>query len=249
LIYLKVGKAMMRYCIFVALLFVSLSSLGQARKLIRKGNKEFDKGNYSQAELSFRQAQAVDTASGDITYNIGNSLYMQKKYDKALGGYQKSLQQTKDPARLATNLHNAGNALFKLNKYQESVEAYKKALRLNPSDNQTRYNLALAQQKLKDQQKNNNQNNKNNKDQNKDKNKQNKNDNKDKKNDQKKDNKDNKQNQNQNQKQQQQQQQPKISKQDAQRMLDALQTGENKAQERVKAQKMKAQTRKPEKNW
>lgn len=240
---------MMRYCIFVALLFVSLSSLGQARKLIRKGNKEFDKGNYSQAELSFRQAQAVDTASGDITYNIGNSLYMQKKYDKALGGYQKSLQQTKDPARLATNLHNAGNALFKLNKYQESVEAYKKALRLNPSDNQTRYNLALAQQKLKDQQKNNNQNNKNNKDQNKDKNKQNKNDNKDKKNDQKKDNKDNKQNQNQNQKQQQQQQQPKISKQDAQRMLDALQTGENKAQERVKAQKMKAQTRKPEKNW
>lgn len=239
----------MRYCIFVALLFVSLSSLGQARKLIRKGNKEFDKGNYSQAELSFRQAQAVDTASGDITYNIGNSLYMQKKYDKALGGYQKSLQQTKDPARLATNLHNAGNALFKLNKYQESVEAYKKALRLNPSDNQTRYNLALAQQKLKDQQKNNNQNNKNNKDQNKDKNKQNKNDNKDKKNDQKKDNKDNKQNQNQNQKQQQQQQQPKISKQDAQRMLDALQTGENKAQERVKAQKMKAQTRKPEKNW
>ena len=174
---------------------------------------------------------------------------MQKKYDKALGGYQKSLQQTKDPGRLATNLHNAGNALFKLNKYQESVEAYKKALRLNPSDNQTRYNLALAQQKLKDQQKNNNQNNKNNKDQNKDKNKQNKNDNKDKKNDQKKDNKDNKQNQNQNQKQQQQQQQPKISKQDAQRMLDALQTGENKAQERVKAQKMKAQTRKPEKNW
>ena len=239
----------MRYCIFVALLFVSLSSLGQARKLIRKGNKEFDKGNYPQAELSFRQAQAVDTASGDITYNIGNSLYIQKKYDKALGGYQKSLQQTKDPARLATNLHNAGNALFKLNKYQESVEAYKKALRLNPSDNQTRYNLALAQQKLKDQQKNNNQNNKNNKDQNKDKNKQNKNDNKDKKNDQKKDNKDNKQNQNQNQKQQQQQQQPKISKQDAQRMLDALQTGENKAQERVKAQKMKAQTRKPEKNW
>ncbi len=239
----------MRYCIFVALLFVSLSSLGQARKLIRKGNKEFDKGNYSQAELSFRQAQAVDTASGDITYNIGNSLYMQKKYDKALGGYQKSLQQTKDPGRLATNLHNAGNALFKLNKYQESVEAYKKALRLNPSDNQTRYNLALAQQKLKDQQKNNNQNNKNNKDQNKDKNKQNKKDNKDKKNDQKKDNKDNKQNQNQNQKQQQQQQQPKISKQDAQRMLDALQTGENKAQERVKAQKMKAQTRKPEKNW
>jgi tetratricopeptide (TPR) repeat protein len=239
LIYLKVGKAMTRYCIFIALLFFSLSSFGQARKLIRKGNKEFDKGNYSQAELSFRQAQAVDTASGDITYNIGNSLYMQKKYDKALGGYQKSLQQTKDPSRLAMNLHNAGNALFKMNKYQESIEAYKKALRVNPSDNQTRYNLALAQQKLKDQQKNN-----------KDKNKQNKNDNKNnkdnKKNDQNKnkDNKDNKDN-----KQKQQQQQPKISKEDAQRMLDALQTGENKAQERVKAQKMRAQSRKPEKNW
>lgn len=245
---------MTRYCIFIALLFFSLSSFGQARKLIRKGNKEFDKGNYTQAELSFRQAQAVDTASGDITYNIGNSLYMQKKYDKALGGYQKSLQQTKDPSRLAMNLHNAGNALFKMNKYQESIEAYKKALRVNPSDNQTRYNLALAQQKLKDQQKNNKNNkdnNKNNKDKNnKDKNKQNKNDNKknkdNKKNDQNKnkDNKDNKDN-----KQKQQQQQPKISKEDAQRMLDALQTGENKAQERVKAQKMRAQSRKPEKNW
>lgn len=235
---------MTRYCIFIALLFFSLSSFGQARKLIRKGNKEFDKGNYSQAELSFRQAQAVDTASGDITYNIGNSLYMQKKYDKALGGYQKCLQQSKDPNRIASNLHNAGNALFKMNKYQESVEAYKKSLRFNPSDNQTRYNLALAQQKLKDQQKNNNknkQNNKNNKDQNKQNKKDNK-DNKNNKNDQNKDNKDNKQ-------KQQPQQQPKISKQDAQRMLDALQTGENKAQERVKAQKVRAQSRKPEKNW
>jgi Ca-activated chloride channel homolog len=230
---------MTRYCILIALLFVSLSSFGQARKLIRKGNKEFNKGNYSQAELSFRQAQAVDTASGDISYNIGNSLYMQKKYDKALGGYQKSLQQTKDPSRLAMNLHNAGNALFKLNKYQESVEAFKKSLRANPSDNQTRYNLALAQQKLKNQQKNKD------KDKNKDKKKD-----KDKdKNKQNKDNKKNDQNKNKDNKQQQQQQQPKISKQDAQRMLDALQTGENKAQERVKAQKMRAQSRKPEKNW
>jgi len=240
----------MRYSIIVVLLFVSLSSFGQVRKLIRKGNKEFDKGNYSQAVLSFRQAQAVDTTSGDITYNIGNALFKQKKYEEALGGYQKSIRQSKEPGSLAMNFHNAGNAFFKLNKYQESVDAFKKSLRFNPSDNQTRYNLALAQQKLKDQQKNDNKNkdknkdkDKNNKDNKKDKNKDNK-DNKDKnkKDDQNKnkDNKDNKQNQ---------PQQPKISKEDAQRMLDALQTGENKAQERIKAQRVKAQSRKPEKNW
>lgn len=246
---------MMRYCFIIALLFVSLSSFGQARKLIRKGNNEYDKGNFKQAELNFRQAQAVDTASGDITYNIGNTLYMQKRYQESLGAYQHSIQQSKEPMRMAFNLHNAGNAMFKMQKYQESIEAYKKALRLNPTDNETRYNLALAQQKLKDQQKNNKDQNKDNKNKNKDKNKDNKDknkdknkDNKDKNKDKNDQNKDNKNNKDQN-KPQQQPQQPKISKSDAQRMLDALQTSENGTQERVKAQRAKARTRKIDKNW
>lgn len=248
----------MRYCLIIALLFVTLASEAQVRKLIRKGNGEYDKGNYQQAEINFRQAQAVDSASGDISYNIGNSLYMQKKYQESLGAYQKSLHQEKNPMRSAMNLHNAGNAFFQMKNYKESVEAYKKALKINPTDSETRYNLALAQQKLKEQEKNqnknqdkNNQNNKNNKDKNKD-NKNNK-DNKDNKNnkDKNKDNKDNKndKNKNKNEQNKQQQQQPKISKEDAQRMLDALQTGENGTQERVKAQKVKARQRNVEKNW
>lgn len=225
---------MMKYCFIITLLFVSLSSFGQVRKLVRKGNKEFDKGNFKQAELNFRQAQAADTASGDVTYNIGNALYMQKKYKESMNAYQHSISQSKEPGRLAINLHNAGNALFKMQNYKESIEAYKKALRINPTDSETRYNLALAQQKLKDQQKKDNNKNKN-QDKNKDKNKD-------------KDNKDNKNNKDQN-KQQQKQPQPKISKEDAQRMLDALQTSENGAQERVKAQRVKARTRKIDKNW
>lgn len=227
---------MTRYCIVIALLFVSLCSFGQARKLIRKGNKEFDKGNYSQAALTFRQAQAADPTSGDIPYNIGNSLYMQKNYKGAFQIYNKSLKQTKDYSKLAMLLHNQGNTLYKLGKYEESILAYKNSLKLNPSDNQTRYNLALAQQKIK---KNNQQQkqDKNNKNQNKKQNQKNPQNNK-------QDKKDNKQ-----QQKQQQSQQPKISKQDAQRMLDALQNSESKAQERVKAQKARSQSRKPEKNW
>lgn len=241
---------MMRIGIFIALLSLPFLSFGQVRKIIRKGNKEYSQGKYPQSEIIFRQAQALDTTSGDIPYNIGNSLFKQKKYEQALNEYQNSLSKEKSPAKQAMAFHNAGNALFKMQKYQESVDAYKKALKANPYDNETRYNLAVAQKKLKDQQKNNqnknNQNNQQNKqnqknDQNKDKDKNNQN-NKDQ-NDNKKDNKD------QNDKKNEQQPQPKISKQDADRMLDALQNGENSTQQRIKAQKVKAQVRKTDKNW
>ena len=55
-------------------------------------------------------------------------------------------------ARLAEIYHNVGNIGMQSKEYAKSVEAYKQSLRLNPKDDETRYNLALAQKLLHDQQ-------------------------------------------------------------------------------------------------
>ena len=72
----------------------------------------------------------------------------------------------RDRMKLAHIYHNMG-VIFQAGKdYAKAVDAYKMSLRNNPTDHETRYNLALAQKMLKDQQ--NQQNQDQNQDQNKD---------------------------------------------------------------------------------
>ncbi|MFA6580486.1 MAG: tetratricopeptide repeat protein, partial [Paludibacter sp.] len=138
--------------------------------------------------------------------------------------------------------HNIGNALLSDKKIEQSIEAYKKSLKITPQDNDTRYNLAYAQALLKKQQQNKDKN-KDNKDKNKDKKK----DKQDQKKDQKKDqNKDQKKDQKQDQKQQQQQ--PRMTKENAQQMLDALMQDEKNTQDKVKKQQVRG-TKNAEKDW
>lgn len=122
---------MIRYSIAIILLFITLTSFGQARKLIRKGNNEFEKKQYNQALLSYKQSLASVEDSSMVAgaiYNIGNTMYMQKKYKEAIGAYQQSYVHAKNAEEQARVFHNAGNALFKMKSYKESIEAYKMAL-------------------------------------------------------------------------------------------------------------------------
>jgi Ca-activated chloride channel homolog len=221
------------------------------RKAIREGIKAYEDGEYSEAEVQFRKAENINHESYEAEFNTGTALYGQKKYDETAKQFQSLLDQTEDSEKTAKIWHNIGNSLLEAKQYGPSIEAYKNALRKNPSDQDTKYNLAYAKEMLKEQQQQ--QNNKDQKQNNKDQQGQDKNkDQQDKKQEQADQNKNQDQQPPEKNEDQQQKQQPasrEISKEDAQRMLDAIQHQEKQVKEKVDKKKAAAAKVKTEKDW
>ncbi|MDR2473568.1 MAG: tetratricopeptide repeat protein [Tannerella sp.] len=212
---------------------------------------------FNKAEIAYRKGIEVNPRSTEGIYNLANVLYRQGKYPEAIEQYKLMAGQGQrmiddDPdniVRLAQVFHNEGNVCMKSQDYQKSIETYKQSLRLNPSDDETRYNLALAQKLLAQQQQQQQQDQQQDKD--------NKEEQQDQKQDQQQDQKqqDQQQQQQQQDKQQQtqdqQQQNEQLNRDNAQQMLDALLQDEKDTQEKVKKiqqQKLPAQP-KSGKRW
>jgi tetratricopeptide (TPR) repeat protein len=250
---------MKRLIFIIFITTFSVVAFGQnERKHVRSGNKLFfdavkdttkiDSVKYVDAETEYRKALNKKPNDLQWNFNLADAIYKQKRFDEAAGKFGEIAEKMTTPVEKARALHNMGNSQLMNSKIDESIESYKKALRQNPTDLDTKYNLAYAQllkKKQEEQQKQQNQN----KDQ--DKQDQNKDQNKDQQ-DQNKDQQD-KHNQNkdqQNQDQQQQQQQNKISKENAEQLLQVLQNDEKKIQDKVKKiQAAQAKKAKTEKEW
>lgn len=256
--------------IFVFLMALTLEVCAQKeRKFIREGNTLFETQKFEQAEVEYRKAMDKKAESFEAAFNLADALYKQEKYDEALLQFSTLAKEQTDKEKLGQLYHNIGNTLLSMKKTDESIEAYKESLRNRPNAEETKYNLEFARhKKQQDEQNKDNQDNKDNKDQqnkdqqqnqdNKDQNKDQQDQNKDQQNqdkdkqDKDKDQNQNKDQQDQNKDQQQQQQPGKISKEDAQRLLDALQNDEKKVQEKVQQQKVQEQKSKKmkiEKDW
>ncbi len=219
------------------------------RKNIRDGNKLYKNEQYTEAEIAYRKGVDVNPRSTEGNYNLGNALYKQGKYPEAAEQYQliagqaeKMVETPEGKTKLAEVFHNTGNIFMQEKDYGKSVEAYKQSLRLNPADDETRYNLALAQKLLDDQQ-----------NQDQDQNQDQQNDEKDEKDDQNKDQQQDQQQQdNDKEDKTQEQQQPneQMSQDNAQQILDAFLQDEKDTQEKVKkAQQQQQQRRRSEKEW
>ena len=247
------------------LLLVAISAAGQEDKRdVRRGNRDYKKGEFAEAEIDYRKGIVKDTLSVPANYNLASSLYRQNKAKEALEVLQKqSLKElAADSQYGADYFYNLGDAAIAMEDWQTAVDALEESLLRNPGDLDAKENYIYAKKKLEQQQQqqqnDQNQNDKNQNDQNQDQqNKDNKDDNKDQNKDQQ--NKDqNKDQQDQNKDQQdqnkdnkdQQGQQPKISPQAAQQMLQAIQAKEKETQEKVKKEKAAAlQSRQKERNW
>lgn len=218
------------------------------RKHVREGNELYKTEKYTEAEVAYRKSLDVNPRSIEGTYNLGNSLYKQDKLKEAaeqyqlLAGQEAKMKETPEgKARLAEIYHNMGNISMKGKDYAQSVEAYKQSLRLNPKDDETRYNLALAQKLLSDQQ---------NEDQSQDQKNEEKQEDKENKDQQQQQQQQKPDDQKQNKTQEEQQQNEQMSQDNAQQMLDAFLQDEKDTQEKVKkAQQQQQQRRKTEKQW
>ncbi len=201
------------------------------RDLIRKGNRLYKDSVYVKAEVNYRKALDINPKSSISMYNLGNSLLQQNKSKEAMEQFVSAAKIEKDKSKLAEIYHNMG-VIFQSNKdYSKAIEAYKQSLKNNSKDNETRYNLALAQKLLKDQQQNQ---------KNQDKNKENKKD-QDKKKDQKQDNKKDQNQQKEKNKQQPSQPQNKenqMSKENAEQLLNSVLQDEKGIQDKIKKQQV-----------
>jgi len=240
-------------------LLCSLLNAQSERKFVRQGNKNFEQKAYTESEIKYRKAMEEKSDYYDALYNLGDALYKQENYQDAIEQFQSIVRQEDISEDIkAKAYHNMGNALLESKKLKESIEAYKNSLKLNPDDIETKHNLTYAMnqlQKQKNQDKKNQnkqkQKDKNNQDQknknNKDQNKKDQQQNNQKQNQQKQDKQD-KEQQQKNQPQQQEQQ-GKISKEEAKRLLQALENDEKKLQEKLKKKKAKSKSVKVTKDW
>lgn len=123
----------------------SIEAQNTARKAMHQGERAFKKNRPEEAETAYRKALALDSTYQIARYNLGNALYQQNKHKEAFEAYRgvtpEMLQNVDEAAAL---FHNMGNALMGQKEYAQAIEYYKQSLRLNPSDDETRYNLALA---------------------------------------------------------------------------------------------------------
>ena len=214
------------------------------RSLVRKGNRQYARGNFERSIERYNQALQKDSLSFEAAYNLGNALYRVERYE---GAEQMLARVAADTTRTveerAEAFFNLGDVQFRQQNLQGALESFKNSLRLNPSDMEAKYNYAYVK-KLLEQQQNDDQNGGND-NQNNDQNQQNQQNNN--QNNDQNDNNNNGDNQDQNDRNQdsdsddkqqgegeQRPQQGQISPEQLEAMLDAIQAQEDKTQDKVK---------------
>ena len=227
-----------RYIWLTLLLFTSMSAFAQKaeRDYIRKGNRCFKDSIYVDAEINYRKALDVNPQSTIAMFNLGSTLLWQNKQQEAMEQFVSAAQIEKDKDKKGKIFHNIGVIFHSQKEYAKAIEAYKESLRNNPKDDETRYNLALAQKMLKDQQQNQKEEQNQSQQQ------------------QQQQNSDQNQKEQENQKQNQQQQskaeekENQMSRENAEQLLRSVMQDEENTQDKVKKQQI-IQGGRLEKDW
>ena len=207
---------------------------------VRRGNREYRKQNFTEAEVDYRRGLEANKDSYEAHYNLGDALFKQDKYTDAQLEFEtaaKMLDKKADKDRYAKVMHNIGNCTFAQQQYNKAVAAYQESLRANPKDNDTRYNLVKAMEMLQQQQQQQQQNQQNQQNQEQQKQQQ----------QQQQDQQQDQQHQQQDQQQQQQEQQDQMDKETAEQILQALEQDEQDTQEKM--QRQQGKKRRVEKEW
>lgn len=233
-------EKMIKYAVLLLMSVLPFVASAQTdRDHIRSGNKLYREKKYPAAEVEYRKAVSFNANNPQALYNLGCVMMMQNKGSEAIKLYEKASKIETNKMRRAKIFHNIGIICQSSKMYGEAIKAYSESLRNNPSDNETRYNLALCkklQKNDKNKDKNKNQNKNNDKQKGKDKQKEQKSDagkNNDKKDQQRNSQKD----------------QPQMSKDNAEQLLNAAMQQEQQTQERLNKSRQQQQSRHFEKNW
>ncbi|MFD2822635.1 aerotolerance regulator BatC [Lacinutrix iliipiscaria] len=278
----------MKHIVIIILAFFSISSFAQdkeeqellalkkANDLVYKANELVDNDDYVSAEMEYRKAISEQPNLAVGTYNLGNSYYKKGNFDEALYRHQQTIKNAASKDEKHRAFHNIGNILMQNKKCKEATEAFKNALRNNPTDNETRYNYALAKECAEQQEQQEQDKEDENKDQNEEKNEEEKEKEQDKEQqDENKENKpedegekdekegedkedengkpkDEKEDKGKGEEEQKEKPQPQpgqLSPQQIKNLLEAMNDQEQKVQDKVNEQKQKGAKVQTEKDW
>ena len=203
------------------------------KKDVRRGNKDYRKSNFKEAEIDYRKALLKDSTSFAATYDLANALYSQKDYEGAANTLEKLSTSAPESQYADRYYFNKGNVSLQKKDYKTAVDDFKQALLRDPGDLQAKESYIYAKKMLENQE--NGGEGESNKDQ---------------------QNQDQQQNQQPSDGQQDKQegegqaQQQQISAQQAQQILKAIQAKEKETQEKVeKAKAQNEKSRQKDKNW
>lgn len=173
---------MKKQLLFHIIVCIGLFANGQRLEVEKLNNSGIDKISApTKAEQLFRQASAIDTTYAKAPYNLGTTLYRENHIEEAFGHLKEAANRSSQPDLSHKAFHNIGNVYMQKEEYDNAIEAYKQALRNDPTDEETRYNLALAKKKKEEQQQEQNQDQDQNQDQNQDQDQQDQQENEEKK--------------------------------------------------------------------
>lgn len=250
----------MKRILLFSIMLLSLAGMNAQetdRTLLRKGNRLYGDSLFIKAEENYLKAVDRNPESVEGYYNLGNAYVGQQKPNEAVETYRRAINMLEgqkktleeDPSsssseldavkkNLAQAYHNTGVVYHCSDQYDKAIESYKQALRLNPKDNETRYNLMAAMKKKQEQ-----QNQQDQQDQNQDQNQQ------DQQQDQQQQDQQD-QNQEQDQQDQPEPEQEDMSEENAEQLLQSAMEDEKEVQEKVQERLMKAaQQKQLEKDW
>lgn len=206
------------------------------RYFVRHGNRLYRDSLFAKAQVDYQKAIEKDASNPTAHYNLGNAFLFQGQPQEAMKNYESAIRLEKDPLRKSQSYHNAGVIFQSQKQLQQAIECYKDALRRNPKDDETRYNLVLCQRQLQNQpQDQQGQDDQQGKD--------------DQKQEQQQQEQQQQQQQQKDEQQQQEQEQPKMSRENAEQLLQAAQQEEKQTQEKVNKAQQKPQRRQLQKQW
>lgn len=250
-------NAMRSFLVFIGLLLSIISFAQERDKTLPEANKEYENKQYQDAEAGYRVSASAFPDKTASSYNLGNSIYKQKQYAESKNAYLNAVKNATSRVDKHRAYHNLGNVFMIEKNYTAAVEAYKNALINDPTDEESRYNFALAKKMLKDNPppKEDKKEKKEDKKKEEDKKDQDKKD-QDKKDQDKKDQQDKEKKDGKDQQDKQKPNEPKedksasgISKQRIENMLDAVGNEEKKVQEKMIKGKERGKPVKVEKDW
>ena len=197
------------------------------RSLFKKGNKLFSDSIYEESEINYRKSLEQDQDFFKAKYNLANSVFKQERYDESESLYSAILNQSEVKEENNKVQYNLATSQLKQNKFNEAIENYKKYIKKNPQDNDAIYNYCYAKKMLDQQQ------------------------------DKQEQQQDKQEQQQDKQEQQQEQQQDKeeqqgkeqMSKEDIEKLLNAIQNQEKETKEKMQKNKKQKTTRKITKDW
>ena len=234
------NKKIILFSLFCFVVFGLSAQIATETDHIRRGNRLYVDSLFERAEVEYRKALEINAESVDAMYNLGNALFNQipqagdkaeERGKEAMKLYLTASQLETDKSRLAHIYHNMGTLMYMAQQYPQSVEAYKMSLRNNPSDDETRYNLAKAMHMLKQQQQDPQEQQQ------------------ESQQNQQEQNQNQEENQQQNQQEQSEQSEEQISKENAEQILNALMQDEKDIQERQKQMMQQRQGKSFDKDW